>query len=161
MRGQAAASRASGSALVYRIGIYGTVQQTYFFFKHLLPVVNPGTLDHQLYALDQLLFGFEPAVWLDQFVTPLTTEWFAFFYFCYFFLLAAHVLPILFGAREPDAARRVHARHADHRLRRSHRLHPGARLRSVQGHARDVQARATERAVDGRGVVHGALERRA
>lgn len=87
------------SALIYRLGIYGTVQHSYFLFKHLLPVVNPGSLDHQLLALDLRLFGFEPAVWMDQFVTPLTTEWFAFFYFCYFFLLAAHVLPILFGAR--------------------------------------------------------------
>jgi hypothetical protein len=88
------------SALLYRIGIYGTVQQSYFFFKHLLPVVNPGTLDRQLYALDLLLFGFEPAVWADQFVNPFTTEWFAFFYFCYFFLLAAHIFPIVFGARD-------------------------------------------------------------
>jgi hypothetical protein len=88
------------SALLYRIGIYGTVQQSYFFFKHLLPVVNPGSLDHQLYALDLQLFGFEPAIWMDQFVNPLTTEWFAFFYFCYFFLLAAHIFPIIFGSRD-------------------------------------------------------------
>lgn len=88
------------SALLYRIGIYGTVQQSYFFFKHLLPVVNPGSLDHQLYALDQLLFGFEPAVWADQFVNPVTTEWFAFFYFCYFFILAGHIFPIVFGSRD-------------------------------------------------------------
>jgi hypothetical protein len=88
------------TALLYRIGIYGTVQQSYFFFKHLLPVVNPGAVDHQLYALDQLLFGFEPAVWADQFVNPVTTEWFAFFYFCYFFLLAAHIFPIVFGSRD-------------------------------------------------------------
>lgn len=86
--------------LLYRIGIYGTVQQSYVFFKHLLPVVNPGSLDHELFALDHVLFGFEPAVWADRFVTPLTTEWFAFFYFCYFFLLAAHIFPILFGARD-------------------------------------------------------------
>ncbi len=87
------------SALTYRIGIYGTVQSSYFFFKHLLPLVNPGSLDKQLYALDQRLFGFEPAVWFDQFVTPSTTEWFAFFYFCYFFLLAAHIFPIVLGAK--------------------------------------------------------------
>lgn len=88
------------NALLYRIGIYGTVQSSYFFFKHLLPVVNSGSRDHQLYALDHLLFGFEPAMWADQFVTPVTTEWFAFFYFCYFFLLAAHIFPIVFGARD-------------------------------------------------------------
>jgi len=98
VRGQLLRSR-FWSALCYRIGIYGTVQSSYFFFKHLLPVVNPGSLDHQLYALDQVLFGFEPAVWMDRFVTPATTEWFAFFYFCYFFLLAAHIFPIVFGSR--------------------------------------------------------------
>ncbi len=86
-------------ALLYRVGIYGTVQQSYFLFRHLLPVVNPGSLDHELYALDLQLFGVEPAVWMDQFVTPITTEWFAFFYFCYFFLLAAHVIPIVLGAK--------------------------------------------------------------
>ena len=87
-------------ALLYRVGIYGTVQSSYFFFKHLLPVVNPGSLDHQLFALDHRLFGVEPAVWADRFVTPATTEWFAFFYFCYFFLLAAHIFPIVFGSRD-------------------------------------------------------------
>jgi hypothetical protein len=87
------------AALLYRVGIYGTVQQSYFFFKHLLPVINPGSLDAELYALDMKLFGFEPAMWMDQFVSPTTTEWFAFFYFCYFFLLAAHVLPIVLGAK--------------------------------------------------------------
>jgi hypothetical protein len=88
------------TALLYRIGIYGTVQQSYLFFRHLLPVVNPGSVDRQLFALDHVLFGFEPAVWADQFVGPLTTEWFAFFYFCYFFLLAAHIFPIVFGSRD-------------------------------------------------------------
>jgi len=88
------------NALGYRIGIYGTVQLSYFFFKDLLPLVNPGSLDRELYALDQLLFGFEPAIWLDRFVGPLTTEWFAFFYFWYFFLLAAHIVPIIFGSRD-------------------------------------------------------------
>jgi membrane-associated phospholipid phosphatase len=47
------------------------------------------------------LFGSEPAVTLDAVVTQTTTEWFAFFYFGYFFVLATHVLPILFLAREP------------------------------------------------------------
>ena len=32
-------------------------------------------------------------------MTPATTEWFAFFYFSYFFVLALHVLPILFASR--------------------------------------------------------------
>ncbi len=88
------------SALLYRVGIYGTVQMSYFSFKHLLPLVNPGSADRELYALDLRLFGFEPAIALDRFVGPLTTEWFAFFYFSYFFLLAAHIFPLIFGARD-------------------------------------------------------------
>lgn len=88
------------NALLYRVGIYGTVQLTYFAFRDLLPVVNTGSLDAELYRLDLILFGVEPAMWLDRFVNPLTTEWFAFFYFGYFFLLAAHIFPILLGARD-------------------------------------------------------------
>jgi hypothetical protein len=85
--------------LLYRLVIYGCVQVTYFMFAQLLPLVNPRALDHQLYALDLSLFGVEPAVYFDRFVTPATTEWFAFFYFSYFFVLALHVLPILFVSR--------------------------------------------------------------
>lgn len=87
-------------ALLYRLGIYGTVQLSYFFFKDLLPHVNPRALDAELYQLDLMLFGIEPALWMDRFVTPATTEWFAFFYFWYFFLLAAHIFPILLAVRD-------------------------------------------------------------
>jgi membrane-associated phospholipid phosphatase len=81
--------------LMYRLALYGTVQLSYFFFHDLLPIVNAGSLDWELYRLDLALFGFEPAMALDTIVGPLTTEWFAFFYFGYFFLLALHVIPIL------------------------------------------------------------------
>lgn len=84
---------------LYRVVIYGCVQVTYFMFAQLLPLVNPRAFDHQLYQLDLSLFGVEPAVYFDRFVTPVTTEWFAFFYFSYFFVLAMHVLPILFVSR--------------------------------------------------------------
>lgn len=87
--------------LAYRVAIHGTVQTSYFFFVAYLPLVNPGNLDHQLYALDLRLFGFEPSVVLERFISPFTSEWFAFFYFCYFFVLAIHSIPIvLFERRE-------------------------------------------------------------
>ncbi|HEV8247462.1 MAG TPA: phosphatase PAP2 family protein [Polyangiaceae bacterium] len=85
--------------LIYRLTIYGTVQLSYFFFRHYLPVVNPRSLDLRLYHFDQQLFGVEPAMYLDRLVSPITTEWFAFFYFGYFFVLAIHVIPILFLVR--------------------------------------------------------------
>ena len=86
-------------ALVYRVGLFGGVLGSYFLLRELLPVVNRATLDAELFALDLRVFGFEPAVWFDRFVTPATTEWFAFFYFFYFLVLAAHVLPLVFASR--------------------------------------------------------------
>ncbi len=85
--------------LLYRLAIYGTVQLSYFFFRNYLPVVNPRSLDAWLYSFDLKLFGIEPAMVLDRIVTPVTTEWFSFFYFGYFFVLAVHVIPILFLVR--------------------------------------------------------------
>lgn len=89
------------AALLYRMAIYGTVQISYFLFHRFLPAINPGSLDPQLYDLDMSIFGFEPAMLMDTCVSPLLTEWFAFFYFGYFFLLALHVLPILFLGKHP------------------------------------------------------------
>jgi hypothetical protein len=85
--------------LLYRLVTYGCVQITYFMFARILPLTNPRSLDHELYQLDLSVFGVEPAVYFDRFVSPATTEWFAFFYFGYFLLLGLHVLPILFLTR--------------------------------------------------------------
>jgi hypothetical protein len=86
--------------LMYRLAIYGTVQVSYFFFHDLLPIVNSGSLDSELYRFDLATFGFEPAMFMDSFVGAHTTEWFAFFYFGYFFLLALHVIPILMFSKD-------------------------------------------------------------
>ncbi len=86
--------------LLYRLAIYGTVQLSYFFLAVLLPLVNSSSLDVQLYHLDMRFFGVEPALYMDRLINPVTTEWFAFFYFAYFFVLAMHVIPILMGSRQ-------------------------------------------------------------
>ncbi|HEY8943909.1 MAG TPA: phosphatase PAP2 family protein [Polyangiaceae bacterium] len=86
-------------AILYRLALYAPVQLSYFFFREILPSVNPGSLDVELHDLDIALFGVEPAVLLDRVVTPTTTEWFSFFYFGYFVVLAVHVVPILFFSR--------------------------------------------------------------
>lgn len=85
--------------LLYRFALYGSVQLSYFFLGGLLPLVNTSTLDHELHRFDLAAFGVEPAIWMDRWIHPVTTEWFAFFYFGYFFLLAIHVVPILLFAR--------------------------------------------------------------
>ena len=88
------------AALIYRVGIYGVVQVSYFFLKHVLPLVNPTTLDQKLYELDLSLFHIEPAMAWDRYVNPTTTEWFAFFYFGYFLLMAVHIVPLVFFGRK-------------------------------------------------------------
>lgn len=64
---------------------------TFLQLDHVLPAVTSRTVDASLLALDLRLFGVEPAVAWDRWVTPVTTEWFSFFYFGYFFLIAVHV----------------------------------------------------------------------
>jgi len=50
-------------------------------------------------VLDLNLFGFEPSLWFDAHISPFASEWFAFFYFCYFFLLLAHSVPVVFFSK--------------------------------------------------------------
>lgn len=90
---------ALAAGLLYRVTITGVVQLSYFMLRRLLPVANAGALDLELYQLDMAWFGIEPAMSLDGWVNGATTEWFAFFYFGYFLLLAAHILPIVLLTR--------------------------------------------------------------
>ena len=85
--------------LLYRLAVYGTVQISYFELRELLPVVNTKSLDPELSFIDEHILHFEPSLVLDRFVTPAATEWFSFFYFGYFALLAVHVLPMVFFSR--------------------------------------------------------------
>ena len=87
--------------LAFRLSHYGCIQLTYFFMRGLLPLVNPGTLDLQLHQLDLALFGVEPALALEPWISRGSTEWFAFFYYGYFFVLGLHVIPIIFFSRQP------------------------------------------------------------
>ncbi|MBX3186637.1 MAG: phosphatase PAP2 family protein [Labilithrix sp.] len=86
------------SSLVYRLTVFFPVFFSYFQLRSILPTVSPHSLDADLLAFDLRVFGVEPCLAWDRYVTPHTTEWFAFFYFLYFFLLCAHVLPMLFNA---------------------------------------------------------------
>jgi len=85
--------------LTYRLSLQGVVQFSYFFLGTYLPLVNPGNLDQKLFALDKLVFGFETCVWTDSHITPFATEWFSFFYFCYFFLILVHSIPVVMLSR--------------------------------------------------------------
>ena len=85
--------------LLYRVTVVGTLLASFFQLREILPAVSPWADDARIYAFDLRVFGVEPSVWLDRFVSPTTTEWFAFFYFLYFAILTVHVLPMLFWQR--------------------------------------------------------------
>jgi hypothetical protein len=89
-----------GAPLLYRVAVYGTVQASYFALRHVIPAVTSRRMDLELFHLDLALFHVEPALWLERWTTPAVTEYFAFFYYGYFFLLAAHVVPMLFVGRD-------------------------------------------------------------
>lgn len=92
--------RGTPAGLIYRFGVYGVFQTSYFALRWVLPAARTAVLDGPLLALDLRLFRFEPAIYLDRFVNAGTTEWFAFFYFSYFFVLGSFVLPMLFLCRD-------------------------------------------------------------
>lgn len=87
------------AGFVYRVTTWNVVMVAYLTMRDVLKTAAPHSYDEQLYRLDVMLVGVEPTLLLDRIVSPFLTEWFAFFYFDYFFLLAAYVLPLLFLER--------------------------------------------------------------
>ena len=85
------------NGLVYRLTCFSAIFLSYFQLRFILPAVSERAVDAQLYHFDLRVFGFEPSLAWDHFVNPVTTEWFAFFYFGYFFILALHVIPVMLG----------------------------------------------------------------
>lgn len=96
----------AASSLVQRLATIVAILGTFFRLREILPAVAPYSLDAGIYAFDLRVFGVEPSVYFDRFVSPATTEWFAFFYFLYFLILCAHVLPMLFLQRDTQVVAR-------------------------------------------------------
>ena len=85
------------NSFVYRMTLFAAIFLSYFQLRQILPAATERAVDAQIYAFDMSVFHFEPSLAWDRFVNPQTTEWFAFFYFGYFFILAIHVLPFVFA----------------------------------------------------------------
>lgn len=83
------------NSFLYRVTIWIPLFLSYFQLREILPAVTTRALDAQILAFDLRVFGFEPAIAWDQYVTPTTTEWFSFFYFGYFFILVANTVPMI------------------------------------------------------------------
>ncbi len=90
------------NGIVYRLTVFLAVFLSYFQLRDVLPAVSSRALDADILAFDLRVFGIEPSLAWDKFVTPMTTEWFAFFYFGYFFFLTAHIVPMMLAAKDRD-----------------------------------------------------------
>jgi hypothetical protein len=87
------------NGLIYRVSVLTAFLMSYFHLREILPQVSSRVVDQQILAFDLSVFGFEPALAWDRFVNAQTTEWFAFFYFSYFFMLLIHVFPMMLADR--------------------------------------------------------------
>lgn len=87
----------------YRLTLIALVIASYVELRWILPVVTTRTYDAELLAFDLRVFGVEPAIAWDGSVSPISTEWFAFFYYSYFFLLGSWIFPTTFLEKREDA----------------------------------------------------------
>jgi PAP2 superfamily len=95
LRGKAIPSPTWTSGL-YRALLGGLVAASFLQLRKILPTATSRVLDGRIASFDMRVFHYEPALAWDRFVTVSTVEWFAFFYFSYFFLVALHVLVVPF-----------------------------------------------------------------
>ena len=61
--------------------------------------VNPHDVHDHLIALDRMLFGVQPCVWAERFITPARTELMQFFYWNFFWLAPSTSLLLLVSRR--------------------------------------------------------------
>jgi len=64
--------------------------------------VNPHDVHHDLAALDQTIFGVQPSVWAERFITPARTEVMEFFYLSFFWIAPSTALILLLKRRFPE-----------------------------------------------------------
>ncbi len=99
-RGEILRAGSFANSFMYRMTVWLTVFLSYFQLRLILPAVSERAVDGDILAFDLRVFHVEPSLAWDKFVTPVTTEWFAFFYFGYFLLVAAHVLGLMLAAKD-------------------------------------------------------------
>jgi hypothetical protein len=102
-RGRTAERTTRLSSAFYRLSLIAVTVASYVELRWVLPIVAPGSVDADLLAFDLRVFHVEPALAWDHLVTPRTTEWFAFFYYSYFFILALYAIPIALAFEDGPA----------------------------------------------------------
>ncbi|HHH29645.1 MAG TPA: phosphatase PAP2 family protein [Polyangiaceae bacterium] len=90
---------------IYRGLFVVVLAQSYLMLRDLLPLLNPGSLDAELLAIDEAILGVTPALWLERFNTRPVIEWFSAFYFSYFLICATFIFGVLWFVRDLRLAR--------------------------------------------------------
>ena len=101
---------------------YGVGRSTVEFFRTFFPFalcvavytnlhdtvrwINPNDIHDRLMVIEEWIFGGQPVVWAEQFITPARTEFFSFLY-ANFFLLTIVVSCVLWAAGRRQHAREV------------------------------------------------------
>lgn len=65
--------------LIYLVAVYESLRE-------YTGIIRPDNIDTLLYQWDLRLFGVEPVLWIQKFIHPIWTDYFAFMYMLYFFL---------------------------------------------------------------------------
>ncbi len=86
-------------SLLYRLGVFFPVVLSYFEMGVALPAIANTLMDGRLLAIDEALLGATPAKTLEALNVRPVVEWVSFFYYSYFYLMAAMLLPALFFDR--------------------------------------------------------------
>jgi membrane-associated phospholipid phosphatase len=78
------------------IAVYTNLHDTVRF-------VNPHDIHHRLVAIENWLFGGQPVVWAERFITPARTEVLSTFYGSFYLVAPATVIVLWFGGRRVEA----------------------------------------------------------
>jgi membrane-associated phospholipid phosphatase len=75
------------------IAIYLNIHDT-------IQIINPADFHYTLVDWEALLFGVQPAVWIEKYYQPALTEWMSFSYFSYYWIPLTLVITLYAGNRK-------------------------------------------------------------
>lgn len=78
------------------IAVYTNLHDTVRF-------INPNDIHHHLVALEDMIFGGQPVVWAERYITPGRTEFFSAFYSSFFLIAPSAVLILWLSGRRAAA----------------------------------------------------------
>jgi hypothetical protein len=91
--------RAYAPSLAYHLLPLAAILTVFFNLRAILPMLNGALYDETLHHLTVRMLGFEPTLALEPYSSPIVVEWFAFFYYAYFFLIASFIFVMIFTSR--------------------------------------------------------------